>query len=62
MRWLLLLLLLVSWSNIYSQTDYAELEWVRKYFRHDSSANMAKVFAIDGYGNSYVTIVNCNCL
>ena len=60
MRWLLLLLLLVSWSNIYSQTDYAKLEWVRKYSGYDTNAYMAKAFAIDGYGNSYIAIVNCN--
>jgi hypothetical protein len=49
-------------SRIYAQTKYAELEWARKFLGYDTNANMAKAFATDGYGNSYVTIVNCNCL
>ena len=39
-------------------TDYAEFEWVRTYFVYDTNAYMAKAFAIDDYGNSYVAGIN----
>jgi hypothetical protein len=47
-------------SRIYAQTKYAELEWARKFLGYDTNAYMAKAFAIDGYGNSYIAVVNCN--
>lgn len=48
-------------SSIYAQTDCAEFEWMRKYFGYDTSTKMAKVFAIDDYGNAYIAVVNFNC-
>ena len=58
MRWLLLLQLLVSWGNIYTQTDYAELEWVRTFLGHDSASTNFGDFTIDNTGNSYLTFVD----
>jgi hypothetical protein len=44
-------------SIIYAQTDYTELEWVRKYSgSFKESIIMPKVFTIDDYGTSYVAI------
>ena len=56
MRWLFLLLLLVSWSSIYTQTDYAELDWVRTYIGPDSNNSVSKGMALDKEGNIYVAV------
>ena len=55
-RLIFLLLLLVSWGNIYSQTDYAELEWVRTYIGPDSINSISKGMVLDKKGNIYVAI------
>jgi hypothetical protein len=62
-RLIFLLPLLITLDNSYAQTDYAELEWVRKYLRprEDSPVGLAKAFTIDDCGNSYVAIDDLYC-